>query len=63
MAGSFFPSILIEPLMGVLIAGSCNAGDFCGLNGIDDLGRIGNHCTNIAEWVELSVTGIRKDCQ
>ena len=25
--------------------------------------RIGDHCTNIAEWVEFSVTGIRKDCQ
>ena len=24
--------------------------------------RIGDHCTNIAEWVEFSVTGIRKDC-
>ena len=25
--------------------------------------RIGDHCTNIAEWVEFSVTGVRKDCQ
>ena len=25
--------------------------------------RIGDHCTNIAEWVELSVTGVHKDCQ
>ena len=25
--------------------------------------RISDHCTNIAEWVEFSVTGIRKDCQ
>ena len=25
--------------------------------------RIGDHCTNIAEWVEFSVTGIHKDCQ
>ena len=25
--------------------------------------RIGDHCTNIAEWVEYSVTGIHKDCQ
>ena len=25
--------------------------------------RIGDHCTNIAEWVEFSVTGIHADCQ
>ena len=25
--------------------------------------RIGDHCTNIAEWVEFSVTGIHKGCQ
>ena len=25
--------------------------------------RIGDHCTNIAEWVEFSVTGIHKSCQ
>ena len=25
--------------------------------------RIGDHCTNIAEWVEFSVTGQHKDCQ
>ena len=25
--------------------------------------RIGDHCTNIAEWVEFSVSGIHKDCQ
>ena len=25
--------------------------------------RIGDHCTNIAEWVEFSVTGQRRDCQ
>ena len=25
--------------------------------------RIGDHCTNIAEWVEFSVTGIHEDCQ
>ena len=25
--------------------------------------RIGDHCTNIAEWVEFSVTGIHKDSQ
>ena len=25
--------------------------------------RLGDHCTNIAEWVEFSVTGIHKDCQ
>ena len=25
--------------------------------------RICDHCTNIAEWVEFSVTGIHKDCQ
>jgi len=25
--------------------------------------RIGDHCTNIAEWVEFSVTGRHRDCQ
>ena len=25
--------------------------------------RIGDHCTNIAEWVEFSFTGVHKDCQ
>ena len=25
--------------------------------------RIGDHCTNIAEWVEFSITGIHEDCQ
>ena len=25
--------------------------------------RIGDHCSNIAEWVEFSVTGEHKDCQ
>ena len=25
--------------------------------------RIGDHCTNIAEWVEFAVTGIHQDCQ
>ena len=25
--------------------------------------RIGDHCTNIAEWVEYSITGIHRDCQ
>ena len=30
---------------------------------ITDMERIGDHCTNIAEWVEFSVTGIHKDCQ
>ncbi|MBQ7098818.1 MAG: phosphate signaling complex protein PhoU [Oscillospiraceae bacterium] len=25
--------------------------------------RIGDHCTNIAEWVEFSVTGVHKNCQ
>ena len=25
--------------------------------------RIGDHCTNIAEWVELSVIGVHKDLQ
>ena len=25
--------------------------------------RIGDPCTNIAEWVEFSVTGVHKDCQ
>ena len=24
--------------------------------------RIGDHCTNIAEWVEFSLTGVHKDC-
>ena len=24
--------------------------------------RIGDHCTNIAEWVEFSVTGVHRDC-
>ena len=30
---------------------------------ITDMERIGDHCTNIAEWVEFSVTGVHKDCQ
>ena len=25
--------------------------------------RIGDHCTNIAEWVEYSLTGVHEDCQ
>ena len=25
--------------------------------------RIGDHCTNIAEWVTFSLTGIREECQ
>ena len=25
--------------------------------------RIGDHCTNIAEWVEFSITGVHEDCQ
>ena len=25
--------------------------------------RIGDHCTNIAEWVEFSGTGVHRDCQ
>ena len=25
--------------------------------------RIGDHCTNIAEWVEFSVTGVHRSCQ
>ena len=25
--------------------------------------RIGDHCTNIAEWVEFAITGIHKQCQ
>ena len=25
--------------------------------------RIGDHCTNIAEWVEFSVNGVHKDCR
>ena len=28
---------------------------------ITDMERIGDHCTNIAECVEFSVTGIHKD--
>ncbi len=24
--------------------------------------RIGDHCTNIAEWVEFSITGVHRDC-
>ena len=24
--------------------------------------RIGDHCTNIAEWVEFPITGIHKEC-
>jgi len=27
------------------------------------LERIGDHSTNIAEWVEFSITGIHKDSQ
>lgn len=27
------------------------------------LERIGDHCTNIAEWVEFSLTGIHESCQ
>ena len=30
---------------------------------ITDMERIGDHCTNIAEWVESSVTGVHRDCQ
>mgnify|MGYP000447622250 CR=1 FL=1 len=25
--------------------------------------RIGDHCTNMAEWVVFSLTGIREECQ
>ena len=25
--------------------------------------RIGDHCANVAEWVEFPVTGVHKDCQ
>ena len=28
-----------------------------------NLNTISNHCTNIAEWVEFSVTGAHKDYQ
>ena len=30
---------------------------------IIDMERVGDHCTNIAKWVEFSVTGIHRDCQ
>ena len=30
---------------------------------VQKVNTIGDHCTNIAEWVEFSVTGIHKDCQ
>ena len=30
---------------------------------IDESECTGDHCTNIAEWVEFSVTGVHKDCQ
>ena len=30
---------------------------------ITDMERIGEHCTNIAEWAEYSVTGVHKECQ
>ena len=30
---------------------------------ITDMERIGDHCTNIAEWVEFSLTGNHKSCQ
>ena len=30
---------------------------------ITDMERIGDHATNIAEWVEFSITGIHKDSQ
>ena len=48
-----------------LVANSPNEGEFA----LDLLmiakyfERIGDHCTNIAEWVEFSLTGIHKSCQ
>ena len=30
---------------------------------VTDMERIGDHATNIAEWVEFSITGIHKDSQ
>ena len=48
-----------------IIAGNPNEGEYA----LDLLmiakyfERIGDHCTNIAEWVEFSVTGVHKDCQ
>ena len=30
---------------------------------ITDMERIGDHATNIAEWVEFSITGIHKESQ
>ena len=34
--------------------------DYLEANNIDVL-RIGDHATNIAEWVEFSITGVHKD--
>ena len=48
-----------------IIAGNPNEGEYA----LDLLmiakyfERIGDHCTNIAEWVEFSVTGVHKNCQ
>ena len=31
------------------------------LHACNDIERIGDHATNIAEWVEFSITGTHKD--
>lgn len=34
-----------------------------GNDGLSGKVATGGHCTNIAEWVEFSVTGKHRDCQ